>query len=305
MESLNVEVNAPQRVSVIEEAGLVGTNAERKRFMGMGGAALFGLMFALFGVAWLDLRACRLSSPDDLHGLGIRLVGSIPNQMSRAREPGNAAQEETLAQQVFTSSIDATRTMLLHAAQAQSLQVVMITSALSGEGKTSLACHLAASLAYTGRRVLLLDCDMRNPTVHKIFKLNPSPGFGSLLVGESMVEDVVQGTSLDGLSVIVAGTRDENTVRALARDRVKAVMSQLRDRYDFIIVDSCPVLPVADSLLIAPHVDAVVFSLLNDVSRTPAVSAAWKRLESLGTPMLGAVVNGVQEAHYGYQYGAR
>ena len=90
-----------------------------------------------------------------------------------------------------------------------------------------------------------------------------------------------------------------------AQDRFKAVMNQLREQYDFIVVDSCPVLPVADSLLIAPHVDAVVFSLLNDVSRMPAVSAAWKRLEALGTPMLGAVVNGVQEAHYGYLYTSR
>lgn len=308
IEKLDVELGAPPRVTLLEPADIVGTNADRKRYMGMGGAAVFGLAFALFGVAWLDLRTCRLSSPDDLQGLGIRLVGSIPIQVKRPKGETVATNEkhdDNVAQQIFASSIDATRTMLLHAAQAHSMQVVMITSALSGEGKTSLACHLAASLAYTGRRVLLLDCDMRKPTVHKLFNLSPSPGFGSLLIGESMVEDVVQATSLEGLSVIVAGNRDDRTVRALARDRVKAVMSQLRDQYDFIIVDSCPVLPVADSLLIAPHVDAVVFSLLNDVSRMPAVGAAWKRLEALGTPMLGAVVSGVQEVHYGYHYGAR
>jgi Mrp family chromosome partitioning ATPase len=104
------------------------------------------------------------------------------------------------------------------------------------------------------------------------------------------------------LSVVPAGQCDAIALQALAQGSIQPIFAQLRQQFDFIIVDSCPVLPVADSLLIGQQADAVVFSILRDVSRMPKVFAAYQRLAMLGIRMLGAVVNGTNEASYGSDY---
>src|SRR5262249_38671246 len=149
----------------------------------------------------------------------------------------------------------------------ESLRVVMVTSALSGEGKTSMASHLAMSLARAGRKTLLIDCDLRKPSAHRSFDLLLDAGFSGLLQGTVPLADVVQATPVEGLSLISAGHCDAGALRALAQDRARGVFDRLRVEFEFIIVDSSPVLPVVDSLLLAPHTDGVLFSLLRDVSR--------------------------------------
>jgi capsular exopolysaccharide synthesis family protein len=192
----------------------------------------------------------------------------------------------------------------LHKARSDSLRVVMVTSATGGEGKTSLSSHLAASLARAGRRTLLLDADLRNPAIHRLFGVERSPGLCELLRGEVELADTIQPTPATQLSLIPAGRCNSLALQALAQDSFRRICEQLRSEYDFIVIDSAPVLPVADSLLVAQNVDGVIFSILHDVSRLPKVYAAHQRLEMLGIRMLGAVVSGTQADSYGpdYQY---
>src|SRR5205085_10752200 len=105
-------------------------------------------------------------------------------------------------------SIDALRTLLLHEANTRSTRVVMVTSATAGEGKTTLASHLATSLARSGRKTLLLDGDLRRPTIHELFELPMQPGFSEILLGEIEVTEACQETNLDTLFVIPAGQWD-------------------------------------------------------------------------------------------------
>jgi capsular exopolysaccharide synthesis family protein len=182
----------------------------------------------------------------------------------------------------------------------------MVTSAVSGEGKTTLATHLAGSLARAGRRTLLIDCDLRRPSIHQMFELPPQPGLSEVLLGEVHLAEATLATPVSGLWVVPAGQWDRNVMQALARDDARAVFEKLKAEYDFVVIDSHPVLPATDSLLIAQHADAVIFSLLREVSQMPKVYAACQRLTSLGVRVLGAVVNGTQEDTYagGYQYAA-
>src|SRR5207247_1833903 len=140
-------------------------------------------------------------------------------------------------------------------------------------GKTSLASQLAASLARAWRKTLLVDGDLRNPAAHRLFDLPLEPGLSEVLRGEVNVTDAVKPTSLSRLWLMSAGHWDAHAVQALAQDGVGTMFEQLKEQYDFIVVDSCPVLPVADSLLLAQHVDGVIFSILRDVSRMPSVHA--------------------------------
>jgi capsular exopolysaccharide synthesis family protein len=189
-------------------------------------------------------------------------------------------------------SIDAIRTLLLHDAASQGTRVVMVTSAVEGEGKTTLAAHLASSLARAGRKTLLVDADLRQPALHQLFELPLQPGFSEVLLGEVEVVDSVQATTLDGLSVITAGQWDREVILSLARDGVEGIFERLREEFDFIIVDSHPVLPATDSLLVGQQADAVLLSVMRQLSQMPRVYGAAQRLTALKIRVLGAVVNG-------------
>jgi capsular exopolysaccharide synthesis family protein len=210
--------------------------------------------------------------------------------------------KERYWQNLLLESIDATRTMLVHAAGIESHRVVMITSAVGGEGKTSLATHLATSLARSGWRTLLIDADLRSPSIHRLFDLPETVGLSELLRSEVDLAHAIGATAMEELKVLTAGRCDRQTLRFLSQGRIGPLFGQLKEQFEFVIVDSSPILPVADASLIAQQADAVLFSILSDVSRKTKVFAALQRLQRLGVRILGAVVTGSYSGLYGNQY---
>lgn len=204
-------------------------------------------------------------------------------------------------QSLLIESVDAARAVLLRDCRAEGLRAVMITSAAKGEGKSSLASHLAISVARTGRRTVLVDFDLRSPAAHRLFDLAPAPGVCEVLRGEADVDAVVRAVTAD-LDVAPAGVCDARAMRALGQDALPDLIARLKDRYDFVVLDSAPLLPVADSLHVSQHADAVVLSVFREVSRLPAVFAGYERLAALGVRVLGVVVTGVAEESFGHAY---
>jgi capsular exopolysaccharide synthesis family protein len=238
------------------------------------------------GVAWLDVRQRRVRSAGDVAaGLGIRVVGAVPGVPYLERRLAAADLEGCPA----VESFDAIRTLLL---RGEANRVLLVTSAASGEGKTTLAAHLAGSLARAGRKTLLIDGDLRRPGVHQLFELPLQPGFSEVLLAEVEAAEAVQAAGSDGLAVMAAGQWDREVLQALARDGLEAVLEKLREEFDFLVIDSHPVLAATDSLLLAQHADAAILSVLRDVSQTPRVYSASQKLAELGVRVLGAVVNG-------------
>ena len=244
------------------------------------------------------------SADDVVIDLGLAVVGALPKLPSKARDSGmfQRTEKERYWYNLLLESVDATRTMLVHAARSGNYRVVMITSALPGEGKTSLSSHLATSLARSGLKTLLIDADLRSPSIHRLFELTQEPGISELLRGESSLEDVLASTAVEELSVITAGNSDFRTLRILAQGGMGAIFARLKENFDFVIVDTSPVLPVTDALLIAQQCDAVLFSILRDVSRKAKIHAAYQRLTTLGVKVLGAVVTGDHDGGYGKNY---
>jgi capsular exopolysaccharide synthesis family protein len=303
IQALTIELLADSRFSILEESFVSSAEGEKRRLMAAGGAAVAGLGLVVAGFTWLELRTRRIGTVVEVQkNLGVRLLGVLPSWSRRA---GGASLDRAAAgQHLLIEAIDATRTILLSAAGAGAARCIMVTSATSGEGKTSLSCHLATSLARAGYRTLLIDGDLRRPSVHQLFGLPLGVGLSEVLRGEAAPAAAVRPTPLSTLAVLTAGQCTEQSLQGLARDRARDVFAALRERYDYVIVDTSPVLPVADALLIGRHVDGAVFSLLRDVSRVPAVLAAQERLGMVGVPVLGAVVSGVSgdvySSHYGY-----
>ena len=253
------------------------------------------------------MQTKKIDSADDVPAdLGLRVVGALPILPSRASRGGATARAEKDQhwQTLLLESIDATRTMLVHAARTESHRVVMIASAVGGEGKTSLASHLATSLARSGSKVLLVDADLRRPSIHRIFDLPVGAGLSEVLRSEVDVADVINDSAIEDLKILTAGYCDQKTIRILSQGGLGALFAQFKEQFDFVIVDSSPILPVADALIIAQQVDAVLFSdFSRHVVARPKVSAAIQRLESLGVRIFGAVVTGGNGGLYGSYYG--
>ena len=306
LSDLELQSRNEARITIREKAYIVlNQNLKQKVLLSIA-AFLAGTGALMLAVAFLEWRSRRVDSVDQVvTELGLRVIGTIPAFPSKqALKSGDAATSQNW-RFVLNESVNSARTMLLHTAKTQNMQVLMVTSAMQGEGKTSLASQLATSMATAGLRTLILDCDLRNPSMHKLFDAPLTPGCSEVLCQEVDVSDAVQPTAVPNLWLIPAGQCSNRVVSALAQGHpLETLFNRLRGQFDFIVVDSCPVLPVADSLLVGQYVDGVLLSILQDISQLPKVQQVSDRLTDLNIPLLGAVVNGVKpDIHaYGYNY---
>jgi polysaccharide biosynthesis transport protein len=196
---------------------------------------------------------------------------------------------------IFVESIDCARTLLMQGRPAGGSYLVMVSSACSGEGKTTLASCLTASLARAGCRTLLVDCDLRNPCLHRLLNEKRTPGICELLSNTSSIDEAVRQTPIDRFDLLPAGQYSAESAAALAQGKLQGIFQQLKERYDFIVVDSSPLLAVPDALMIGQGADGVVFSIQAGVSAAHHVYEAHKRLGDLGIPFIGVVLSGVRD----------
>jgi capsular exopolysaccharide synthesis family protein len=307
VEALGVEIEAPLRVRRFQLAEPPRSPHVAKLATASAAAGLGCLAAVVLGISYLDARSRRIVAVEEVvQGLGMDLVGVLPALPDRRGPRALRDAREAAWGSILLESVNSARALLLHAARADGLRVLMVASAMKGEGKTSLAGHLATSLARAGRRTLLLDADLRSPAAHRLFDLPLERGTCELLRGQAALEEVVRPTVVPGLALVSAGYFDDRAVRALALGELQAILDRARAQFDFVVIDTAPVLPVADTLHISQHADTVIFSVLRDVSRLPAVHAAYQRLARLGVHLLGAVVAGAPckdyQAAYAYTY---
>ncbi len=290
--SIKIELGgAPPRVTLAEEPHVVpGLGGSRRKKFAV--VAVLGVLFAGFAcvVLW-EQRTARVTHPDDVTvALGVRLIGAVP--------PPGPARDGT--HPVMVEAIDATRTMLLNGMPDSDLRVVVVASAISGEGKTSLSGHLAISLARAGFRTLLIDGDMRAPTAQRVFGVPLAPGLCEVLRGEIGAAAAVRATGVPGLSVLTAGEWELATRQALAGNGWRAVKEQLKAAFDFVVVDTSPLLLVSDALLLAREADGVVVSVLIGVSQVALTEEAVGRLQTVRAKLAGVIANGVRSAAHEY-----
>ena len=290
LESLDIEKDgAPERVRQLQPAIVTpGINRmQRYAIAGLGGFGAFGLV--CFAIGYMEFRNRRLSGPDQVDdGLGIRVVGTLPALSARKLLDPN---HPVIAQ--LTDSIDSVRTLLMHGSASKRRQVVMVTSATTMEGRTTVASQLAASLARAGRRTLLVDGDLRRPALHSLFDAPLEDGLSEVLRAEADVADVIRPTHAEGLWLLTAGYCDVDAIHALATEQMQPVFDKLRDEYDFIIIDGAPVIGLSDALIFGQYCDGAIISVRRDYSQMPKIYQAMALLQDVGIRVIGAVVNGV------------
>jgi polysaccharide biosynthesis transport protein len=302
IEHIKVELGAPARVSMAEEPFVVpGIEGNRRlKYALMGGVGMFLVGFA--GLVGWEARGRRVTHTDDVTtSIGVRLLGTLPPSYPGANDPQAAAMSRVLVE-----AVDTARTMLLHGTPAGAqLRTLLITSAVAREGKTSLSGHLAISLARAGFRTILIDGDLQAPSAHRIYNLPEGPGLCELLRGECDSSKAARLSPIPGLSVMSAGRWDIAARQALVGDRWRRLRKELEGRFDYLVIDTAPLLLVSDTLLLAREVDGVVLSVLLGVSQVAHVIETVDKLRAIGVNLTGAVVNGVWHKAYRPGYGYR
>lgn len=196
------------------------------------------------------------------------------------------------------------RTQLFHAAEKKKTQVVTITSTLAGEGKTSTVINLGLAIAQSEKRVLIIDGDLRRPNVAAYLGVKPKTGFGETLTGDVNALDSLFTLEGHEMYVLAVNRESANPTELLSSERLAGLIAELRGYFDFILIDSPPVLPFADARLLANHADAVVLVIRAGMASYETVEKAIEALPA--AKMLGVVLNGAEDfeesGYYDYYY---
>ncbi len=182
-------------------------------------------------------------------------------------------------------------------------KVFMVTSPQPADGKSTTASNLAISMAHSGRKVLLIDADLRRPSQHTIHGLPRSPGLTEVLNDQMPFHEAVQQTAIENLDFLAAGAEVSNPAELLATDCLGALVRELRQAYDLVLVDTSPLLAVTDASVIAVVMDAILLVVRAAVTRRLDAERSQDLLRALETPVLGLVINGINAGQGGYGYG--
>ena len=186
---------------------------------------------------------------------------------------------------------------------------MLVTSSVPHEGKTIVSSNLAASYSVAGKKVLLIDADMRKPRVHKVFGLKNEKGLSTLIVGEHSMDDVINKNVYDGLDVVTAGIIPPNPAELLESARFADILKDFSEIYDVVIIDTPPLSPVSDAATIAPMTDGLILAV--NISETPrdVFKSVIANISKPGIIRLGVVVNNIDfkqekkfKSYYGYSY---
>jgi len=304
LERWNVELAAPPRVRVLEEASTprISNISDKYRLVTFLGLMTFLGTGAV--VVLLDFLLRPVSSAYQIsYGLGLPVLGDLPlvqrglfpSVSSNGRVPEHV-------RTILLESVDQLRTVLLHRAKRDGLKSVLVTSALAREGKTTLVGQLAVSLARAGRRVILVDGDLRRPRLHRILHRDLHPGLAELARNEATASEVVQATDLEDLYLVTAGHCDATALESVSQGRLDGFLNSLRNEFELVLIDSSPLLTTADSLILAHLADGVVLSVVQDRSRLPRVFEAVQRLRAVDLPLVGIVLHGTSPSRYRSYY---
>ena len=314
----DVVVDRIREVSISEDHGVLNIRIvdpatvpsfpirpQKSRIVAMAG--MLGLMIGVALCFLIDSLDQRMRGPDEIERhIRLPVLGIVPH-IAR-----NGQQERTGPERVWcllrpksgeSEAVRTIRTGVCLAPRTRQAKVILVTSPNPNDGKTSLAANLAVSFAQNGERVLLIDADFRHPDVHSLFGIDRDLGLSSVLVGDRPLDEVlVVAAGIPNLSVAACGPVPPNPAELLSSQEFVDFLTKSRDEYDRIILDSPPVLPVADSRILAAQSDAVLLVMQAAEARRKPAMRTRDLIESVGGNLAGVVLNDVPRTREGYYY---
>jgi succinoglycan biosynthesis transport protein ExoP len=262
-------------------------------------AIVAGLGLSLGLVLFLDYLDDTVKNPDDLTGeLNLPLLGlapTVPDGRQSVLSPGVPHE--------FAEAFRSLRTSLNFSSGLATTRLLMVTSAQPLEGKTTIASNLALVLAINGARVLLIDADMRRPGVHRMLTIENGIGLSHVLTGQAAMDDALVALENPRLWVMTAGVPPPNPSELLGSDRMRSLLDEMKSgRFDWVVFDTPPVLPVTDAVVLSAVVDGVAFVIGSEMTQRQHVARAVETLARGGSRMFGAILNKVNLERNRYYY---
>ena len=259
------------------------------------------------------LRPAIRDAADIEGGCGIPVFATVPHSVAqerlddriRARAPGRHLLAHLHPDDACVESLRSLRTALQFALLDARNNIVMITGPAPGLGKSFTSVNFAAVMGLGGKRVLLVDADLRRGHVHQYFGIERGPGLSELVTGEGRLEAVLHRQVSEGVDLLTTGTLPPNPGELLLSPAMGALLQQLSGQYDLVLVDTPPVLPVSDAQALGVQVGAVFFVVRADLSTVGELQEAAARLAQAGVPVNGAILNDLDLRKHRYRYGGR
>jgi len=261
---------------------------------------LLGVSLALLG-EWMDHR---LRSANEVsEALGLPVLGVVPRLSSR-KGPAHVGKVVDLEPSSHAAEAYRTvRTAVYFGAPDVEIKTLLVTSPAPSDGKTTLVSNLAVAMAHAGQKVIVLDADFRKPSQHKIFEVDEeASGVTELLAGGGALDEAIQSTGVERLDMLPCGQIPPNPSEMLNSQAFGGLLAELSERYDRILVDAPPVLSLADARVLGARCDAALLVLRAEKSSRKPSQQAVESLLSVGTRILGVVINGVAGRNRGYGY---
>lgn len=300
-------------ISILEAARAAEKPSRPVKGQVLGIALAFGLLLGVGTALLADWKDQRLRTLEEVtEALSMSVLGVVPGMPDKKALPSRRGQAVRLDPHSGAAEAYRTvRTAVYFAAPGKRSKTLLVTSPTPGDGKSTLSSNLAITMAQAGQRTILLDADFRKPTQHLIFDLQAGEGLSSVLAGHATLESVTRATEVKGLDVLPCGQIPPNPSEMLGSEAFTRILRELSGRYDYIVIDSPPVLPVTDARILGALCDLTLLVLRADKSTRKAARQAKADLLGTGSRLLGAVINGVtlrksgygHYGEYGYGYG--
>lgn len=192
------------------------------------------------------------------------------------------------------------RTNIRFANVDSNIKKILVTSSVAGEGKSTTISNLACTLADEGNKVLLLDCDLRKPTLHKKFSVRNHMGLMDVLIEKSDYKNYIQPI-YDGLDLLTTGSIPSNPSEILGSNSMKQLVEEMSQEYDYVLIDTAPIVAVTDPLVIASYVDGIILVIRAESTPVDLVKSSVDKLEKVNAKIIGSILNGT-ETKKGYDY---
>lgn len=267
--------------------------------LGIMGGVGAGIGLAFF-VSFLD---DRIKSSYDIESVvGLPLLSIVPKFKQSTTDRDDVKRAFAAEEPEITEAFSTLYSSLRMKEESKTARCILVTSTVPGEGKSFIAQNLALTFASHGERVLLIDCDLRRPVVHRRFRLENARGTIDLCKGDLTPDDVIVKDVVPNLDVIPSGGRSKSPAQNLSSKQFEEVLSGLRKRYDRIFIDTPPVALVSDAFVIMPMMDGALYSIFFNKVRRKAVQFCVQRMADINVPCFGAVLNGLDQNIGGYYY---
>lgn len=203
---------------------------------------------------------------------------------------------------VISEQYRAIRTNIEYSNVDQNTKTILVTSSDKNEGKTTTVSNLAVSFANLNKKVLIIDCDLRNPSIHKMFKLNNIYGLTDILAKDRAVDKCIQKTELKNLYVLTAGATPPNPAEILSSEKMKNLIEDLKNIYDYIFIDTPPIGLVTDAGVLSSFIDGVVLVVKSESVEKKYLEETKKKLDAVDARILGAILNSYKSEQKDYNY---